>query len=156
MTDAASAAAGAAREERLLRLGQTPEPEPEPGGAEEGWQDCGAEAEPVSAEWALDDTAPACGACAVAFTLLNRRHHCRECGKIFCGSCSAHRKRGDGGRAIRVCVFCAGAGPSLDKSSAVVSSAGDLGAAVKELGEFAAGSVHMHFSMHDSLGGVMF
>ena len=27
--------------------------------------------------------------CACAFTLTNRKHHCRNCGQIFCKDCSA-------------------------------------------------------------------
>jgi hypothetical protein len=32
--------------------------------------------------------APSCG---VAFTFFKRRHHCRRCGKIYCGACSKGR-----------------------------------------------------------------
>ena len=41
--------------------------------------------------WKLDDDVDLCEGegCAEAFHLLNRRHHCRACGGIFCGKCSA-------------------------------------------------------------------
>lgn len=32
-----------------------------------------------------------CAGCRVAFSLTNRRHHCRGCGDIFCGACTALR-----------------------------------------------------------------
>jgi len=38
--------------------------------------------------WIDDDTVTQCMNCKTTFTLTNRRHHCRKCGKIFCGDCS--------------------------------------------------------------------
>ena len=37
--------------------------------------------------WRPDDSTQSCAACTGAFTFFNRRHHCRVCGDIFCGSC---------------------------------------------------------------------
>ena len=43
--------------------------------------------------WVPDADAPACAnpACASEFTLINRRHHCRCCGDVFCRKCTATR-----------------------------------------------------------------
>jgi len=40
--------------------------------------------------WEPDADAPTCRgpACGVAFDSLERRHHCRFCGRVFCGACS--------------------------------------------------------------------
>jgi len=38
-------------------------------------------------QWTPDNEALVCSSCNTKFTLLNRRHHCRRCGKIFCNSC---------------------------------------------------------------------
>ncbi len=38
--------------------------------------------------WVPDADAPNCMGCSEAFTLLKRRHHCRACGKVYCGRCS--------------------------------------------------------------------
>lgn len=38
--------------------------------------------------WVKDETAKNCKACRSEFSLTKRRHHCRNCGYIFCGQCS--------------------------------------------------------------------
>ena len=38
--------------------------------------------------WTEDNSVNSCHNCKNEFTFLNRRHHCRLCGKIFCNSCS--------------------------------------------------------------------
>lgn len=38
--------------------------------------------------WVSDDTASGCMVCSRQFTLLNRRHHCRRCGKVCCKECA--------------------------------------------------------------------
>ncbi|XP_041368411.1 lateral signaling target protein 2 homolog [Gigantopelta aegis] len=45
---------------------------------------------PEPPEWIPDDMSPNCMACAVPFTFVRRRHHCRNCGKIFCSRCSSN------------------------------------------------------------------
>ncbi|XP_076101969.1 lateral signaling target protein 2 homolog [Mytilus galloprovincialis] len=39
-------------------------------------------------EWVPDEQAISCSSCQAIFTFVRRRHHCRNCGKIFCGQCS--------------------------------------------------------------------
>nr|XP_042904972.1 lateral signaling target protein 2 homolog isoform X1 [Parasteatoda tepidariorum] len=41
-------------------------------------------------EWMPDEFSPNCMACKMQFTILRRRHHCRNCGKIFCSRCSSN------------------------------------------------------------------
>jgi hypothetical protein len=39
-------------------------------------------------EWQDENTVSNCAACNGAFSLFNRKHHCRRCGKVFCTKCS--------------------------------------------------------------------
>jgi len=42
----------------------------------------------VGPRWELDEEAQQCRRCNSDFDCINRRHHCRYCGKIYCGKCS--------------------------------------------------------------------
>ncbi|KAI9225520.1 MAG: hypothetical protein DHS80DRAFT_33633 [Piptocephalis tieghemiana] len=51
--------------------------------------------------WEADGATRACRGCDRKFNVWVRRHHCRRCGLVFCGSCTRHRAllaaRGTGG-----------------------------------------------------------
>ncbi|XP_047249526.1 1-phosphatidylinositol-3-phosphate 5-kinase FAB1B isoform X6 [Capsicum annuum] len=65
--------------------------------------------------WMPDQSCRVCYECDSQFTVFNRRHHCRLCGRVFCAKCASNSvpvpneepKAGqeDGDR-IRVCNFC--------------------------------------------------
>ncbi|KAI8149422.1 FYVE zinc finger-domain-containing protein [Fennellomyces sp. T-0311] len=65
-------------------------------------------------KWIPDDRAAGCqfGSCAIQFGLLQRRHHCRSCGNIFCYKHSANQLplfqplNRDQGEWARVCDDC--------------------------------------------------
>jgi len=40
-------------------------------------------------EWMDDSMVTSCLLCIKPFSALRRKHHCRRCGKIFCGKCSS-------------------------------------------------------------------
>jgi len=42
-------------------------------------------------QWVGDKERNECKKCNAAFTVTVRRHHCRACGEIFCGKCTAKR-----------------------------------------------------------------
>lgn len=42
-------------------------------------------------EWKDSAKINNCSLCSKAFTLTFRKHHCRECGGVFCGPCSAYK-----------------------------------------------------------------
>ncbi|RDX81946.1 Hepatocyte growth factor-regulated tyrosine kinase substrate, partial [Mucuna pruriens] len=56
--------------------------------------------------WVVD--ASHCQGCSAQFTFINRKHHCRRCGGIFCGSCTQQRMvlRGQGDSPVRICEPC--------------------------------------------------
>uniref|UniRef100_A0A0E0AW40 1-phosphatidylinositol-3-phosphate 5-kinase n=1 Tax=Oryza glumipatula TaxID=40148 RepID=A0A0E0AW40_9ORYZ len=63
--------------------------------------------------WMPDQSCRVCYDCDAQFTILNRRHHCRHCGRVFCARCTANsvpRAPGDAaredGERIRVCNYC--------------------------------------------------
>ncbi len=57
--------------------------------------------------WEPDDTSDSCTICMAEFTVLNRRHHCRQCGSLVCNNCSLGRRVIDGTTKVeRVCSRC--------------------------------------------------
>ncbi|KAI3928247.1 hypothetical protein MKW98_023848 [Papaver atlanticum] len=56
--------------------------------------------------WVVD--ASHCQGCSSQFSFINRKHHCRRCGGIFCGSCTQQRMllRGQGDSPVRICDPC--------------------------------------------------
>lgn len=41
--------------------------------------------------WQPDEEVTTCPICLSTFTMFNRKHHCRKCGKVVCAACSPHR-----------------------------------------------------------------
>ncbi|XP_050444515.1 uncharacterized protein LOC126848048 isoform X2 [Cataglyphis hispanica] len=65
---------------------------------------------PTKEEWVPNDKARECSCCkAVIFSMFNRRHHCRRCGRVVCAMCSQHRMQVAGypnSVFVRVCDDC--------------------------------------------------
>ncbi|XP_030071386.1 zinc finger FYVE domain-containing protein 26 isoform X2 [Microcaecilia unicolor] len=64
---------------------------------------------PSKTQWIPDEMEIACMVCKSGlFTMFNRRHHCRRCGRLVCSSCSTKRMVVDGCREnpARVCDQC--------------------------------------------------
>ncbi|KAF6775352.1 hypothetical protein AHF37_05752 [Paragonimus kellicotti] len=58
-------------------------------------------------QWVRDDDASACVGCHREFSISTRKHHCRSCGGIFCGSCSSNRASTASSKdPVRVCRLC--------------------------------------------------
>ncbi|XP_071954048.1 WD repeat and FYVE domain-containing protein 3-like isoform X2 [Antedon mediterranea] len=63
----------------------------------------------VADHWVKDELGEKCNQCGVKFTLTERRHHCRDCGNIFCQKCSRYESvipRLRIVKMVRVCQTC--------------------------------------------------
>ncbi|CAH8871451.1 unnamed protein product [Trichobilharzia szidati] len=59
------------------------------------------------AQWANDSENPNCFLCQSAFSVSRRRHHCRNCGLIFCHECSSRKMTlPSSSKPVRVCDTC--------------------------------------------------
>ncbi|XP_052901287.1 protein RUFY3 isoform X1 [Anopheles moucheti] len=66
--------------------------------------------------WTPDKGVSKCTGCEKEFSMTRRKHHCRNCGKIFCSSCSEHvatlaavdqqQQTANGSKPVRVCNHC--------------------------------------------------
>ncbi|XP_063841415.1 pleckstrin homology domain-containing family F member 2-like isoform X11 [Scylla paramamosain] len=66
-------------------------------------------AENHAAVWVPDSDTNICMHCKKSqFTLINRRHHCRKCGKVVCGPCSSKKVilQHQSSKPLRVCLSC--------------------------------------------------
>lgn len=58
-------------------------------------------------KWAEDKDAAQCQQCNQPFSLARRKHHCRNCGGIFCNSCSDYTMPlPSSAKPVRVCDAC--------------------------------------------------
>ncbi|XP_041653971.1 RUN and FYVE domain-containing protein 1 [Cheilinus undulatus] len=57
--------------------------------------------------WLKDDEATQCKQCQKEFSIARRKHHCRNCGDIYCNSCSSNELALPSyPRPVRVCDMC--------------------------------------------------
>ena len=60
-----------------------------------------------SSSWIKDTNVKECRQCKKDFNPLRRRHHCRNCGQIFCESCASVKLAlPSSSKAVRVCDTC--------------------------------------------------
>lgn len=57
--------------------------------------------------WIPNEYAKTCKLCSVPFTLITRKHHCRNCGHVFCNSCTKERRTVNKLSNQRICTDCA-------------------------------------------------
>lgn len=61
----------------------------------------------LNRKWAEDSEVQNCMACGKGFSVTVRRHHCRQCGNIFCAECSAKNALTPSSKKpVRVCDTC--------------------------------------------------
>lgn len=57
--------------------------------------------------WLKDDEATHCKQCEKEFSISRRKHHCRNCGHIFCNTCSSNELALPSyPKPVRVCDSC--------------------------------------------------
>ncbi|XP_072171552.1 uncharacterized protein [Diadema setosum] len=63
---------------------------------------------PPRSKWVPDDRVTNCMVCQDRFSMFNRRHHCRRCGRVVCWKCSQLRAivDGYGDTPVRICDQC--------------------------------------------------
>eukprot|EP01103_Thecamoeba_quadrilineata_P012953 TRINITY_DN3469_c0_g1_i1.p1 TRINITY_DN3469_c0_g1~~TRINITY_DN3469_c0_g1_i1.p1 ORF type:complete len:312 (-),score=60.70 TRINITY_DN3469_c0_g1_i1:176-1111(-) len=63
---------------------------------------------PRAPAWLPDSASDHCQICKAQFTTKNRRHHCRNCGRLICGKCSPSKKSilKWNLKGVRVCFVC--------------------------------------------------
>ena len=65
------------------------------------WPTAGAEAKTGREYWVDDRYATRCFSCHSKFTIVRRKHHCRDCGQVFCGDCMIVKGKDD-----KICHEC--------------------------------------------------
>lgn len=85
--------------------------------------------------WVNDEFILNCTKCDKKFTLFNRKHHCRNCGKVFCNICTPYRIniRSEKTQVERVCVFCYHTIQNRKKFKNLYSIIGNLPLDIKDM-----------------------
>ncbi|ELT92845.1 hypothetical protein CAPTEDRAFT_118123, partial [Capitella teleta] len=61
----------------------------------------------VTRKWADDSQVHSCMDCEKAFSVTVRKHHCRQCGNIYCNDCSSKTiATAASKKPVRVCNAC--------------------------------------------------
>ncbi|XP_023930684.1 WD repeat and FYVE domain-containing protein 3 [Lingula anatina] len=80
----------------------------------------------IADHWVRDETSDVCVACGVKFSFSERRHHCRNCGQLFCSKCSKFEieiPRLRIHKPVRVCLACHNILRAQEASDALTSKA---------------------------------
>ncbi|XP_031128194.1 protein FREE1 [Ipomoea triloba] len=86
----------------------------QPAEKKKGFADWLTAMKPVNEEkdhWVPDEAVTKCTGCGADFSAFNRKHHCRNCGDIFCDKCTQGRvalTADENAPVVRVCERCKG------------------------------------------------
>ena len=82
----------------------------------------------VAPVWIPDKEAKECMICRTKFNMVNRKHHCRMCGRVLCKSCTPRKMLClDYSTPQRVCVECARSNTSYYESAGDDEASGEEG-----------------------------
>ncbi|XP_034186854.1 WD repeat and FYVE domain containing 3 bchs isoform X3 [Osmia lignaria lignaria] len=86
------------------------------------WSVCEQPGRTVADHWLKDEGADCCVGCGVRFNLYERRHHCRNCGQVFCSKCSRFESKISRLGIFKPVRVCQGCYSSLRSQHSVESS----------------------------------
>ncbi|XP_043249922.1 WD repeat and FYVE domain-containing protein 3 isoform X1 [Colletes gigas] len=87
------------------------------------WSVCEQPGRTVADHWLKDEGADCCVGCGVRFNLYERRHHCRNCGQVFCSKCSRFESKISRLGILKPVRVCQGCYSSLRSQHSAESSA---------------------------------
>ena len=61
---------------------------------------------PTGEHWIEDEDRTHCAGCRLKFNMMRRRHHCRNCGEIFCNNCAPAKMHPNQSSPVRMCKTC--------------------------------------------------
>lgn len=95
-----------------IRPSEPPKALEQPGEKKKVFTEWISKLKPVNEEkdhWVPDEAVSKCTGCGADFGAFNRRHHCRNCGDIYCDKCTQGRTpltAEENAQAVRVCDRC--------------------------------------------------
>ncbi|XP_029662380.1 WD repeat and FYVE domain-containing protein 3 isoform X2 [Formica exsecta] len=112
---ASIAALAVSRDHRTVYVGDTR-------GRVFSWSVCEQPGRTVADHWLKDEGADSCVGCGVRFNLYERRHHCRNCGQVFCSRCSRFESKISRLGILKPVRVCQGCYSSLRSQSNSIES----------------------------------
>ncbi|XP_014604234.1 PREDICTED: WD repeat and FYVE domain-containing protein 3 isoform X1 [Polistes canadensis] len=83
------------------------------------WSVCEQPGRTVADHWLKDEGADTCVGCCVRFNLYERKHHCRNCGLVFCSRCSRFESKISRLGILKPVRVCQGCYSSLHSQSSI-------------------------------------
>ncbi|KAF7990932.1 hypothetical protein HCN44_000737 [Aphidius gifuensis] len=103
------------RDHRIIYVGDTR-------GRVFSWSVCEQPGRTVADHWLKDEGVDSCVGCGVRFNIYERRHHCRNCGQVFCSKCSRFESKISRLGILKPVRVCQGCHSTLKSQSSTESN----------------------------------